>query len=538
MSVPFDLHVTSPLPLGDLVGRLTLEGGEELPIVLREGRFQGVIPKLPILLRLLADEAPPGTHDLRVVTEDEEGTTLPEGTAVAFEELFENGIPVTDTTVRLQLVWGLHCHAGGMIAPNTARSLMPASDDTDCNDRFGSWEHIQCAARIGLFADNGKLELKDGFLDIHAGTPLPLRKGALEQTFGEIIALAGDYYAYLDETARQDCRAAWPPAKGLVRLAGDYTSPTLDAEEPAVLLDILNAAQRDRDSSKDKLGEASLLAQDGLFGRYPVRRYLALASQNFCHFRSLSGTADKQDVGALKWYTYYHDRALKAAKNAGLTNDRDALKQALVIDAFGCHFLTDLFAAGHMRVPRRILGERLGIWRGSLGLAHEMHCEDNKSGLWCTTNQEQTPRRVWLAFGDAMLFSPRSLKRHVKVVQEAVRRSVEEVAAAYDGQSLPVEEQAMALVPVPLPPGEQPTEDDVLPLSQSAHTRDHYDSDCPGNSYPLIVYLAEHDLLVRRCGSSDVNVYSDLKDRLPELFSIDFSAPVPRMGNERIPRLT
>lgn len=530
MTTHFDLHITSALPVGDLVARLSLRGGESVRIVLREGRYQGALPDVPLRLQLTAEEAPAGTAELRTPTESEAATAEPEGTAVAYEELFENGIELTGATVRLQLVWGLHCHQGSTLAPSTARGLGPVG-----RERFVAWEHLQCAADVGRDRDGRPLELGDGPLGLTASTPLTVRKGALTLSFGQIIALAGDYYAYFDGQARTDCGAAWPPASGLLKLAGDYTSPTLAEEDPTVVADILAAAMRDRDQDRDKLTEASLLAKDGLFGRYPVRRYLALASQNYCHFAALPGTPPEQDVGALVWYRSYHQRALAAAREAG--RDRALLEQALVIDAFGCHFLTDLFATGHMRVPRRLLGERLGIFRGSLGLAHAMHCEDNKLGLWCTTLLAQSPRRVWVAYGDAMLCSPVSELQHLGLVREAVRRSVHEVIAAYQGTSLPPAEQAEALVPVPLRPGEAPTEHDVLPQSPMLPTLTLF-PDLGANHYPMIVYLPKLDLLVKRVGTADVNVYSDLKDRLPECFDVDFSGAVPEMGAERIPRLT
>ena len=228
------------------------------------------------------------------------------------------------------------------------------------------------------------------------------------------------------------------------------------------------------------------------------------------------------------------------ATEAAKTTDRVALQEALALDAFGCHFLTDLFATGHMRVPRRVLGEQLGIWRGSLGLSHEMHCEDNKRGLWCTTLHAASgsvagPRPVWLAFGDALLFSPVSQLQHVGMVQEAVRRSVHELVAAFASASVPPAERAEALVPVPLPPGTGPSAEDFLPLSPLITTQDTY----PGygvNHYPLMIHLRDPEQILQRVGDANNNRYTDLDEKLPELVSIDFSGASPQLGPERFPR--
>lgn len=532
-----DLAVTSALNLGDLVAVLRLENGETHKVVLRGGRFVGELPSRPCHLRLCGEAAPPGQAALVAASEHDEGQGEEAGPSVAFEELFEGGIalPPSDEPIRLRLVWGLHCHQGANIAPATTQALHPTAAT-----RFVAWEHMLCAAQIGLDGDGEKLRLPDGSLALEPETELPLGDGQLRLSFGAIIALAGDYYAYYDRQARGDCAAAWPPAKGLVKLAGDYTLPTLVEEDPRVTADILKAAARDRDSQRDKSTEAGLLAKDGIFGRYPVRRYLALASQNFCHFATPAGTPEAEDVGALRWYRYYHDRALRRARQAAVSQDRLALQEALGLDAFGCHFLTDLFATGHMRVPRQVLGERLGIWRGSLGLSHEMHCEDNKRGLWCTTlaatlsatenpTNEPAPRPVWLAFGDALLFSPLSQRQHVGMVQEAVRRSVHELVAAFAGESLPAEARAEALVPVPLPPGAGPSGLDYLPLSPLITTLDTY-ADSDKNHYPLIVHLRNPDLILQRVGEPYRNHYLDLDQSLPQPVALDFSGPAPRLA--------
>jgi len=79
----------------------------------------------------------------------------------------------------------------------------------------------------------------------------------------------------------------------------------------------------------------------------------------------------------------YHTRAIDQAVRAGLQSDQSSFEQALVIEAFGQHFLSDAFSAGHIRVPRQEIVEfytRLG----TAAFAHlQRFIEDRMvAGLW------------------------------------------------------------------------------------------------------------------------------------------------------------
>jgi hypothetical protein len=185
-----------------------------------------------------------------------------------------------------------------------------------------------------------------------------------------------------------------------------------------------------------------------------------------------------------------------------------AFRQALAVDAFGCHFLTDLFASGHVRVPRRVLGERYGILRGALYMSLRMHNEDNEAGLWCETaasRQGGSPRQVWRAYGDGMLASA-AAACHRAVVKEAVRRSAEEVFRVYRGHEMPPTMRAETLLPIPLPPGASPEVSDTAPL------------ECPSqvglpNGWPMYA-VAPSGRVVRRDGPPTANRYRYVDDVL------------------------
>lgn len=452
MEHSLEITLTARLPLGDLAAEITLSDGSTRGIILREGHYAGTTPAPVTRLRLIGASRSAGEAPLRVPGAGEVPPArqpLPER---AIEELFETGVGVEGGRFSADLSWGLHCHRAG--GPRAA----PDAQESEGADKFGTFEHIQCAARIGRDAEGGRLAFGRHTAAFSYETYFSV--GGKPLTFGQIIALAGDYYAHLDPQAAAEFSWAWPePTDAIQHLAGDYRQPTLEEDELEVVRDILFAAHRDGAASASKVLELFRLVTDA-FGAYPVARYLALASQNFCHFacQGADGVVRDESNEALRLYRAYHQRALRTARASG----PDQLEGALIADAFGCHFLTDLFATGHLRVPRRELGEQYGVMRGAQGMAHAMHCEDNTLGLWCTTRHRFTTRWLWRGYGDSMLLE-KEAKVHREMVEEAVRRSVAEVFAAACGVDLSPEDCAEAILPVPLPPGQGPVPGDKPP---------------------------------------------------------------------------
>lgn len=151
-------------------------------------------------------------------------------------------------------------------------------------------------------------------------TELEIRPG-LTLTYGEVVALAGDYYATPEE------------------LAAELTSTVAEA--------IRGVTPQDE-------GTFLLNTHRGWFD------YAMLANENQDHFAPRCWAR----------YARHHAEALQLA----LDRELDA---ALVRNAFADHFLTDAFASGHMRVPRDGL---VGL-SGALP-TRKMHDEENVQGLW------------------------------------------------------------------------------------------------------------------------------------------------------------
>jgi hypothetical protein len=112
--------------------------------------------------------------------------------------------------------------------------------------------------------------------------------------------------------------------------------------------------------------------------------YLALARENYPHFSENRENWNK--------FESYHRKALERIE-AQSAYVMPLPAEALALTAFGLHFMTDAFSAGHMRVPRRALGPDGGL------AAKVMHDTDNILGLLVKDGFGDT----WRAFGDDFL---------------------------------------------------------------------------------------------------------------------------------------
>lgn len=518
MPSALSIVMQSPLVLGELVAEVTLQSGEKTLILIHEGQFEGSLPSPAVRLRLTGLGADVAQHRST-------GTPAAPTTSVsaAIEDLFEKGVAVpADGKLSLLLTWGVHCHR-----PVQVDSHAEHAPDAQCSatrgSRFGSFEHITCAEFIGK-NDFGRT-LRFGDVEASFDKDTFLKVGKKKLTFGEILALAGDYYAHLDMQAAKEFSWAWPDAAGLTTLIDhDYRLPTLIDDDGAVTTAILTAVDETKDGGSDALDAKTKLIQLGVTTDYPVRRYLALASQNHCHFAAqpATGQIDDSTNEALRLYRAYHERALHQAETAGATGNVEAFFQALIVDAFGCHFLSDLFATGHMRVPRRVLTDRYGVVKGALGMAHDMHCEDNNSGLWLTPRFASHPRIVWRGYGDDHLHRPES-GYHFLLVRRAVARSAAEVLAHYCQTTLPAGQRAEDLVPVALPAGTTPKKGDVFPDGKPATLTDP-------NAYPLYWWLPEKKIVARRVSASNEGVYVNHDDSKSPQFHLPETAAPQKQG--------
>jgi len=145
-------------------------------------------------------------------------------------------------------------------------------------------------------------------------------------------------------------------------------------------------------------------------------RYLKLAMQDYDHF------------GQNAWISYVtgHRLAIEQAVLAHQTGDISQLETAYAINAFACHFLSDRFAAGHIRTPRQEAAEHVTPSTVGSLVVNFMHEEENASSLHVHNRNGDH----WLAYGDKSYFNQKN-DTHREILDKTLQASADQVFAAY-----------------------------------------------------------------------------------------------------------
>jgi hypothetical protein len=257
----------------------------------------------------------------------------------------------------------------------------------------------------------------------------------LELTYGQVIALGGDFYGDPD---RPVCNAGnleqqieqfqknfaslqtSNEVKKILQIADQYEFKPIAArvalkQPPSGVYAGMTTSRGHVVPDEDRAYDE---ATGGTFFRNG--RYLNLTVTNLDHF----------GVDAMACYNAGHILAQQTAVNAqGSQDPNTALMVAYAINAFADHFLTDLFAAGHMRTPRRKLFESAStyVMQVAAGVCSKgMHDEDNKFGLWV----ENARGDRWVAYGDAR-YRDRYNTANRRVMKGALQQSMNDVWNAF-----------------------------------------------------------------------------------------------------------
>lgn len=161
-------------------------------------------------------------------------------------------------------------------------------------------------------------------------------------------------------------------------------------------------------------------------------RFLRLAEVDYDHF------------GADAWIAYStgHTLAIETAIKARDSHDLKKLETAYAMNAFASHFLSDRFAAGHMRTPRYELSTKVTPSLTGSILSTFMHGEENAYGLHVHNIRGDR----WFAFGDKLYFSPGNAYSR-KMQAEALQNSANQIFTAY--QKGFVDDDVNQLIPHP-----------------------------------------------------------------------------------------
>ena len=190
-------------------------------------------------------------------------------------------------------------------------------------------------------------------------------------TYGEVVALSGDFYRGWDAL---NTAPLWEVITLIPLIRGHATTTEL---------------------------------QEATGGRY-----LTLAAQNVEHFSNVAVGRRNVDV-----WRRMHVQAIDEAR-AGRANT------AWGINAMADHYLTDAFSGGHIRTPRDRLTTTLGNVESKI-----LHDLDNQFGVRVTNARGDA---AWIAYGDERFFTPANADNR-RLAQEAVRLSRQDIADALAG---------------------------------------------------------------------------------------------------------
>ncbi|WP_129972351.1 MULTISPECIES: phospholipase [unclassified Pseudomonas] len=307
--------------------------------------------------------------------------------------------------------------------------------------RFEGAEHT-------AIGDNTRLRFIESAEPVLAqNVPLHLPNG-LALTYGQVLALGGDFYGIVDRPINEGST----PADRLQRFTAAFDSLAALTTSKTEATQILAIMQKEIDAVKqaikdgkqpheayDALGDTlseewNKITGGGSFvsALFPLGRYLKLAANNADHFGEW----------ARQTYIAGHTAALQTAAAAHASQDELRLERAYAMNAFADHYLTDLFSSGHLRVPRKAMAA--AVTPSDLGslITRFMHDEDSKFGLKVRNGHGEQ----WRAFGDKRYFDATDADNRNQVTL-AVQDSADEVYAAYSSGNVPTTFNALQRLP-------------------------------------------------------------------------------------------
>jgi hypothetical protein len=282
-------------------------------------------------------------------------------------------------------------------------------------------------------------------------------------SYGDIVAMGGDFFGArnADEVI---CASSDPSTKFYNMFTQMWDS--MNSAYVNRILAEFNYEQQVLDENPNVPPHEAFdkIPTSRFFDVYDSRsEYLRLLLYNFDHFTSC----------AVEAYTAGHTYALNYARSGSallsgdfstLTPDLRAsritraariLETAYAMNAFAEHFLTDRFAAGHVRTPRREISEicsdrgedfKTGDLNdlGAAGLAAMwMHDEDNINGLLVANKRGD----VYVTYGDYSYFDVKNAEAR-PIVTQAIVLSRQEILDAFRGNTT-TNFAALDLIPEP-----------------------------------------------------------------------------------------
>jgi hypothetical protein len=259
-------------------------------------------------------------------------------------------------------------------------SRMPETINSG-NEEFEAAEHQNIGNNIKLHfpaTTPNSCKSKEQVLDIQGSEKFLRMPNGVELSFGQMIALAGDFYGIPEQPIinpppkEQDKEKARRKERFIAAYNTLARAPKETIEKELKQILEIMTEEKNAIEGAPKEGMAIIPKDDKVYivpsevykklgnslvekwdtitgGKWMIGipcifgRIMKLASNNHDHFLPYAKDA----------YLTGHELALGKAKEAGTSKDPDLklklLEEAYTIDAFACHFLTDSFSSGHIR---------------------------------------------------------------------------------------------------------------------------------------------------------------------------------------------
>lgn len=296
---------------------------------------------------------------------------------------------------------------------------------------FGSSEH---------FAIGENVHLKG----LPEGDKTLLVKGTTRVQFAHIVTLAGDFYGVAGEAISLPGGTEQEKTERFIKAFN-----TLAQADPNELRKIV----LEIDQERVLVTNASL--PHHCYSHQMIEKNRAIKKIKNDIDELLIDNSDHFSNNAQEAYQIGHTLALKEAAEAGRKGDLEGLKRAYAIDAFACHFLTDLFASGHIRNQRGeleiFLVSKLGFEKNFAKklagiLTGAQHEQDGRQGLnVCNKKGEQ-----WRAYGDGYFFAPKNAENREKAIA-ATQASADEIYQVYQHPESNLNSTVLELIPCVTP---------------------------------------------------------------------------------------
>ncbi|RYZ71671.1 MAG: hypothetical protein EOP09_04340, partial [Proteobacteria bacterium] len=207
--------------------------------------------------------------------------------------------------------------------------------------KFGAGEHLLLGNRAyAEVCPSGCLNLLP--LADKGEEKIPRKDGKQSFSYGELVAFSGDFFP--TPSSLDNSQVARNIFDKLFHKNYKNVAKTKDlfANEVETIEEQIEFIDNSHSADVPEVGDENL----GYFLAFGLD-YLEMSICNFDHF----GWEN------MKRYVDFHTQALTLALAAhsehGIEQKTELLRKALITNSFADHFLTDGFAAGHIRVPRK-----------------------------------------------------------------------------------------------------------------------------------------------------------------------------------------